>query len=310
MSQSNMLRRSRRLNKNGDNEPVPQYFFAAFTGDRSGSMSSLDNASADGLYEWVKTMKETSTKNNQEGFISVTTFDDKTNKIFDNVNVKSIDFTKERAIKEMAPRGTTRLYDTAVEDIQQLLKNVAKFRKSLHPAVQALNPNISISWACCTDGQDNESSQYSSADLKKYVTKARKKGVKCFFIAANQDAIMTGNRYGFREDESMSFSANRTNASNAFRNVSDNMRRVSSGSSNTPFTQAMRQSSLTPHDRHNYSQSNSIINSPPTIQSMTHGAAALIRSNAVILDSPSNLRTRNITLRQPPRIHRRQLNFR
>ena len=88
------------------------------------------------------------------------------------------------------------------------------------------------------------------------------------------------------------------------------MRRVSSGSSNTPFTQAMRQSSLTPHDRHNYSQSNSIISSPPTIQSMTHGAAALIRSNAVILDSPSNLRTRNITLRQPPRIHRRQLNFR
>ena len=84
MSQSNMPRRSRRLNKNGDNEPVPQYFFAAFTGDRSGSMSSLDSASAEGLYEWVKTMKETSTKNNQEGFISVTTFDDETNKIFDN----------------------------------------------------------------------------------------------------------------------------------------------------------------------------------------------------------------------------------
>ena len=307
---SQTLRRSIRLNKDtGDNEPTPQYFFASFTGDRSGSMSSLNNASANGLYNWVKTMKETANENNQEGFISVTTFDDETNKLFDNVNVKSINFSKEKAIEEMEPRGTTRLYDTAVEDIKQLLKNVSIFRNNLHPEVKALNPKISISWACCTDGQDNESNMYTSQDLKKYVTKARKKGVKCFFIAANQDAVTTGNHYGFRPDESMSFSANRENAENAFRNMSDNMRRVSSGSSNTPFTQAMRQSSLTPSDQNTYSQSNSIVSNLSTIQSMSHGAAALIRSNSPVMNSPSNFRQRNITLRQPPLIRRRQINF-
>lgn len=308
---SSPIRRSRRLNKSTENrEPMPQYFFAAFTGDRSGSMSSLNNASADGLYNWVKTMKETANENNQEGFISVTTFDDETNKLFNNVNVKSVNFSKEKAIEEMEPRGTTRLYDTAVEDIKQLLENVSIFRHNLHPEVKALDPKISISWVCCTDGQDNESSMYTSHDLKKYVTKARKKGVKCFFIAANQDAVTTGNNYGFRSDESMSFSANRENATNAFRNMSDNMRRVSSGSSNTPFTQAMRQSSLTPHDQNAYSQSNSIVSNLPTIQSMSHGAAALIRSNSPVMNSPSIFRQRNITLRQPPRIPRRQLIFR
>ena len=280
MSQT-MLRRSRRLNKESDNQPVPQWFFAAFTGDRSGSMSSLNNASADGLYEWVKTMKETAINNNQEGFISVTTFDNEAHNILNNVNVKNVDFTMERAIEEMDPRGSTRLYDTAVEDIKKLLKNVETFRNSLPNAVKKLNPKISVSWMCCTDGQDNESVNYSSDDFKRYVKKARKKGVKCFFIAANQNAIRTGNRYGFRPNESMSFSANRTNASNAFRSVSDNMRRVSTGSSNTPFTQTMRNASLDTNDLSYDTNDDDDLN----YQNIT--------------------RSRNLTLRQPPRIPRR-----
>ena len=72
-------------------------------------------------------------------------------------NIDTIQFTKDDAMAEMAPRGTTRLYDTAVEDIDKLLHNVKTFRDSLHPYVRKLNPTISMTWACCTDGQDNAS---------------------------------------------------------------------------------------------------------------------------------------------------------
>ena len=219
-----MSRRSRRLNKSSDErEPVPQWFFAAFTGDRSGSMTSMDGASATGLYEWIQTMKQSAIDNNQTGFISVTTFDNIKNKLFDNIDSKSLKFTINDAEREMSPRGTTRLYDTAIEDIDDLLDNVETFKKTLPKNIRKLNPNISITWVCCTDGMDNNSIN-TSEDLRERVIDARKKGVKCFFIAANQDAIMAGNNYGFTRDSSLTFSANRVNASMAFRSVSENMK--------------------------------------------------------------------------------------
>ena len=159
---------------------------------------------------------------------------------------------------EMAPRGTTRLYDTAVEDIDKLLHNVKTFRQSLHPYVRKLNPTISMTWACCTDGEDNASISNFKRELRDKVLIARGLGVKCFFIAANQDAILTGNQYGFSGNNSLSFSSNRVNAAAAFKSVSENMRRVSSGSNDTSFTQDMRQSSLTEDYQHG-------IPTPPTI---------------------------------------------
>lgn len=241
MSQN--TRKSNRLNSE-NKEPAPQWFFASFTGDRSGSMRSINNAGAKGLCDWIGTMKETALKNNQQGFISVTTFDNEAKLVFDNVNTKSIKFTNTDALKEMQPRGTTRLYDTAVEDIDRLLSNVENFRNSLPKYVKEIDPNISVTWVCCTDGVDNASINNTRDDLREKVIYARSKGVKCFFIAANQDAIITGNSYGFSRDNSLSFSSNKQNADSAFRSVSENMRRVSSGSTQTQFTQSMRISSM------------------------------------------------------------------
>tara|TARA_B100001093_G_scaffold510995_1_gene577971 strand:+ start:2868 stop:3785 length:918 start_codon:yes stop_codon:yes gene_type:complete len=246
---SSPLRRSRRLNPvSQENQPVPQWFFAAFTGDRSGSMSSMESAPANGLYEWVAEMKESAIKNNQNGFISVSTFDDISKLVFDNVNVKTVQFTKDDARVEMEPRGCTCLFDTAIEDIDRLMERVETFKNSLPKEIKQLNPKISTTWACCTDGLDNASTEYTREDFRNKVIEARKKGVKCFFIAANQDAITTGNAYGFSDRNSLSFSANRHNASSAFRSVSLNMSRATTGSSDVEFTQDMREASIDPSD--------------------------------------------------------------
>lgn len=264
---STIHRRSRRFSHNIESrEPIPQWFFAAFTGDRSGSMNSMEGASATGLYEWVETMKQSANDNNQTGFISVTTFDNNKNKVIDNVESKCVQFTKNDAEREMTPRGTTRLYDTAIEDINDLLNNVEKFKNTLPNSVKRLNPAISITWVCCTDGMDNNSIN-TSEDLKERVMAARKKGVKCFFIAANQDAVMTGDCYGFKQDSSLTFSANIINAGMAFRSVSENMRRVSCGSKNTTFTQSMRQSSLAENTQQTISREPRPILRTPNFQS-------------------------------------------
>ena len=126
---SSPLRRSRRLNPvSPENQPIPQWFFAAFTGDRSASMSSMESAPANGLYEWVSEMKDSAIKNNQNGFISISTFDDESKLVFDNVNVKSSIYKNDARLKWN--HVDARLFDTAIKDIDRLM-NVESFKNSL-----------------------------------------------------------------------------------------------------------------------------------------------------------------------------------
>ena len=137
------------------------------------------------------------------------------------------------------------------------IQKVEEFKNNLPRAVKMLNPDVSIVWACCTDGYDN-SSVNTGEDLKKKVLWAREKGVKCFFLAANQDAVTTGQSYGFSADTSMTYTADAAHSAMAFRSVSTNMKQASRGESFS-FTHCQRQSSLQP----NQTQPNT----PPTAPS-------------------------------------------
>jgi hypothetical protein len=144
----------------------------------------------------------------------------------------------------MKPRGSTRLYDTSIEDLDNIVSKAEEFRKNLPRAIRQLDPEISIVWACCTDGYDNTST-FTSEELKKKVEWARAKGVKCFFLAANQDAVATGKKYGFSPETSMTYTPTPDTAAMAFRSVSANMRQASCGG-NYSFTSLQRQTSTQP----------------------------------------------------------------
>lgn len=218
------------------------FIFAGFTGDRSGSMQGIYNESAQGLYEWATELIESANQNNQQGRMFITCFDNKSEKRLDNVDFNKTNLTFENCKEWMKPRGSTRLYDTAIEDLENIVQKAEEFKKNLPRNIRDLNPEISIVWACCTDGFDN-SSMKTSKDLKNKVLWAREKGVKCFFLAANQDAVTTGESYGFSPDQSLTYTASAQYAEMAFRNVSTNMRQASCGESYT-FTQLQRDSSL------------------------------------------------------------------
>lgn len=250
-----MSHTSLRLNKEA---PLPQWFFAAFTGDRSGSMRDLDGAGASGLHEWFQTLKKSAKDNNQIGRISITTFDNQINRILENVDIKTTTFSKAEANSAMEPRGRTRLYDCCVQDIQSLLSNIENFRNSLPPAVKKLNPKISMTWVCCTDGFDNVS-KFSKEEFCKSVTRAREYGVKCLFIATNQDAVMKGEEYGFNPEESLTFSANKNNAESAFQSMSQTIRSASTGAS-MAFTPAMRTASVDPYPLRDNGKKNYYLN--------------------------------------------------
>ena len=263
---------------------IAPYVFAAFTGDRSGSMLGIYNESAQGLYEWATDLVESANENNQQGKMFITCFDNEYDRRLDNIDLKNVKITHKDCMAWMKPRGSTRLYDTAIEDLDNIIQKVEEFKRNLPRAIKMLNPDVSIVWACCTDGYDN-CSVNTGEDLKKKVLWAREQGVKCFFLAANQDAVTTGKSYGFSAETSMTYTADAVHSATAFRSVSENMKNASRGESFS-FTRCQRQSSQTPQTPETQSSQtpqtqSSQFTTPPTNRQrfyMTQNAPPLTRS--------------------------------
>lgn len=220
--------------------------FAGFTGDRSGSMSSMGDSPGEGLYTWIKGQVEGAAENSQTGKLFVSTFDDKNeirinNKSFDEIKVDD-DF-KTQCLGWMNPRGCTQLYDSAIGDLTRLMRAKEEFEANMAPMLRELDPKIVMIWACLTDGFDN-SSMATVAQFREKVEEAKDAGVKCFFLAANQDAISTGAQYGFDAACSLTIGADRQTSGNALRCLSQVTQQVASGGDQFQgFTSMMRQSS-------------------------------------------------------------------
>ena len=166
-------------------EVPPDVVFASYVGDCSGSMESQKEASADGVYEWVKEMCSGVINNGQEGFISVTFFDTNVFKRMENVNMEDVEISMADAREWSKPRGSTRLYDTAIMDINKLRKRIKSYKDS-HP-----NKKVSGVFQLFSDGYDNAST-FSDDDLKRAIEDAKKEGIVCIYLGIGQDAIAIG----------------------------------------------------------------------------------------------------------------------
>ena len=246
VSNSTTSSESKRSSPRLQNRPSPPFaVFCGMTVDRSGSMSNIHTTAAGGVFKCINEQIQGAQENGQNGYLFLTTFDDHITEIYKNTNFKDLNIKKTDVLEWMTPRGCTSLYDTSIQDLDNIMNAVEDYKESLpcqHP-----NPTISIVWVCCTDGQDN-SSESTCDDFKKKVKEAKKAGVQCIFIAANQDAVMTGSHFGFDKGSSMTFGANNTGAAEAFRSVSDNMRQATGSGLSVPFTQSQRLSSLGTND--------------------------------------------------------------
>jgi hypothetical protein len=222
---------------------TPNIVIAGFTGDRSGSMCSMKNAPSDGLFAWINDQKKSVKDNSQVGKLFVSTFDDEHYVHIDGQNIADTNVTLEQCQEWMHPRSMTKLYDSAINDLDRLIQAKAEYEQNMPRSLKTLDPKIVIVWACMTDGDDNSSTN-TMLDFKNKVKEAQDvHDIKCFFLGANQDAIMTGRQYGFQEGCSLTFGSSERSAGNALRSVTQVMRQASSGSQSAQFTDNMRVSS-------------------------------------------------------------------
>ena len=164
----------------------PERFELCFVGDRSESMISMADAPWEGVRNWANEQAGEAKKNNHDTRITIVVFGDESSCVLDSVSTDEwTDVTEQQAKKWMKPFGCTRLYDTVIEELDILLHKKNKRGKDCKAV-----------FALFTDGQDNISDKRLS-QMNKKVKEARDQGIVCYFLAANQDAIATGHRYGF-----------------------------------------------------------------------------------------------------------------
>ena len=250
-------------NNDGSRPSVPPHVvYASYCGDCSGSMQIMKNASATGCYEWVKDITSDCINNNQKGNISVTFFDTETYKRMENVSFKDVTITQEEANEWAKPRGMTKLYDTATMAVKRLHKQVIDYRNK--NTKNGIVPNVLGLFALNTDGQDNKSTICNQIILKKAIEDANNDGIVCFFLAANMNAELVGESFGFNAGQSLTMDANEKTADGAFRSCTSEMRRVTSSGVTRNIPQSLRQSSCPSQFTNTFMNSPSSPTYPPT----------------------------------------------
>ena len=274
----------KRRKDNAVRPAVPSIAIVQSTRDRSGSMSSFQGSAASSLYTSIIDHKQNSKDNNVKITYSLTTFDERVEHPFQNVDIHDVDLSEDDAKNLVQPRGLTRLYATAIEDLARLRKTVKKIKSE--------NPDATVKgiFELHTDGADNESRPLTSRDLNAAVTAARTEGIVCIYAGANQDAITTGTSYGFSADLSLTTDSTPTRGGAGLRMCSQAVMRACSGAV-PAFTQLERNVSAPAS-----SINQTALSPPPLPNTMPSGAALLVTSPssfpAVTTQPTQNILTR------------------
>jgi hypothetical protein len=171
--------------------------------DRSGSMGSIAKDVIKGLNAFVKAQQEVE----GEARFTLVQFDDQYEVVHFRVPMADVPTVTARTYQ---PRGSTALLDAIGRTINDISSRVGQMAAADRPD--------QIVFAVQTDGFENASVEYTREQVFGMIRDRERKGTpqskavdeptwEFVFLAANQDAIMEGDRIGFSASRAMDFDA-------------------------------------------------------------------------------------------------------
>jgi len=182
--------------------------------DRSGSMSSIANDVIGGYNTFIREQK----KVGSDVRVTLVQFDtiDRQEIIAAGI---PIDELVELTQDTFVPRGGTPLLDAT-----GLL--IARARMNEELRVQNSLPKEDIVFVTVTDGEENESSEYTLRQVKKLIEQCEEQGWTFVFLSAAIDAYGDASRRGMKGGNIQAFSASAHGADLAFTSLSDNVSKL------------------------------------------------------------------------------------
>jgi len=204
--------------------------------DRSGSCASMDARGYQGFPQFVKDQKKTSNDENVEIRITFITFDGAATTWYEDKDVTTFpDFIPDDEMHQMVfPRGATLLVDTVMDAA------VASSRRYNALVDKYGENNVSSIFFVWTDGEDNQSYQWTAPDVNRVLAKIQENPKRTvLWTAANQDAMKSGAKFGIAASNCLTTQATPLGAAPMYRACSAAVTRGCSGG-NAAFTQKER----------------------------------------------------------------------
>jgi hypothetical protein len=179
--------------------------------DRSGSMSVICNDTIGGFNTFLKKQKETP----GEATISYAQFDDVYEMVYQNLPIAQ---APELSTQTYVPRGSTALLDAVGRTIT---------------AIEAAKTQGRIIVVIITDGHENASKEYTTAQIKTLIKSYEERGWEFVYLGANQDAFSVGTSMGFAGIKTMNIAANSIGTQSMYDSLATNTTNYRSGASDT-----------------------------------------------------------------------------
>ena len=180
--------------------------------DRSGSMHGLEKDTIGGFNAMIEKQKAAE----GEALVSTVLFDDESTVVHDRVPLTEIAPMTE---KDYYVGGCTALID-AIGGAIHHIGNVHKYARPEDVPEHTL-------FVITTDGMENASHSYSSADVKRMIEQQKEKyGWEFLFLGANIDAVETAARFGIGRDRAVDYRCDARGTALNFEVLSDAIRDV------------------------------------------------------------------------------------
>lgn len=189
------------------NNEIKSYTHVALVLDASGSMSGIRKSTISTLQEFFASLKSPEDRT----VIDLWQFDDRVRHLIDGVDIEK---GAAEAVENYTTGGCTALYDAICMGIDELGRKFAAMDEMARPDA--------VVFAVLTDGFENASTEFTVADVKRRIEHQTAKYSWTFcFLAANQDAVLTGREMGLGVSACMDFEATGSGVRKASRKMSD-----------------------------------------------------------------------------------------
>lgn len=169
------------------------YLHVCIVLDASGSMSPMERETRQILKDFIYKEKQQPGKT----VLDVYQFNSDVRHLLKSIDLSNVD---NRFVDHYSCGGCTAMNDAICIAIDELGKKFSEMPECDRPA--------DILVAILTDGEENASRRFTAADVKQRITHQRDVySWQFMFLAANQDAVLSGGEIGIKADDCVNFEA-------------------------------------------------------------------------------------------------------
>ncbi len=158
--------------------------------DRSGSMADMVSDTVGGFNSMIDKQKE----EKGEALVSTVLFNDRSSVLYDRVPLEKVTKMTER---DYTASGCTALIDAIGDAVHHIT--------TVHKYIREEDVPENTVFVIMTDGYENASRRYSSAEVKRMIEQKKEGGWEFLFLGANIDAVETAAQFGISNDRAANF---------------------------------------------------------------------------------------------------------